>query len=200
MIQELIKTLILKNKVRNSLAVLMIGIFFGGYEFYDFQTGVANQMSAEVVQVESQINELRSEVDRVKRFAENIPAVKQAFREQSLQLESVLESIPRTTDLTGLLRKFTLLAQGTGVELVSFKPENKEDATGFFKSTSVELNIRGAFIPTLVFFDQVSKLKRVVTFDVIRLSAIKNPLNTRPGAPLVSDTFAKLKTYRLSDS
>ena len=179
--------------------VLAAGIGYAVYDFYEFQIVPVAKAASEVKQSQTKIAELKSEVERVQRFAENIPAVKQAFREQSLQLDSVLESIPRTTDLTSLLRKFTLLAQNTGVELISFKPGEQEENSGFFKSTSVELNLRGAFIPTLVFFDQVSKLKRVVTVDVIRLNAIKNPVGTGAG-PLVADTFVKLKTYRLADS
>lgn len=190
---------ILRNKVMSALIILIGGAIYGAYSFYEFTNGQAQSMAQEIATVSSEISTLNSELKRIKKFAENIPAVKQSFREQSLQLESVLESIPRSYEFNALLKKFNLLAQSAGIEISSFRPQTTEKELGYFKSSTIELNLRGGFVSTLVFLDQVSKLKRVVAFDEIKMNAQRSTGSADKESP-GSETLVRLRAYRLSDS
>ena len=183
----------------SAVLILIGGAIYGAYSFSEFSSGQAQSMSEEIANMVREVSSLKSELTRIKKFAENIPAVKQSFREQSLQLESVLESLPRSFEFNILLKKFNLLAQNAGIEIAGFRPQSGEMDQGYFKSTTIDLSLRGGFVPTLVFLDQVSKLKRVVAFDEIRITPQRGTTSQGKESPS-ADTSVKLRAYRLSDS
>lgn len=188
---------LLKNKLMTAIFVVALGFAYGAYQLYDFSQGEGEALNRSLAEATKDVDNFKSNLVKVKTFAENIPAVKQAFREQSLQLEAVLDSIPRSLELSSLLRKLNLLAQNSGVEIGSFRPEKEEADAGFFKSVGLELNVRGGFLPTLVFFDQVSKMKRVMSFEGIKMRGNGN--NKENMAPVL-ETSVNLKAFRLGDS
>lgn len=188
---------LLKNKVGTSVLILISGFLYGGYTLYDFWEGAAIQWRNELQTEQQSIEQLKAELQKVKSFADNIAAVKQGFREQSLQLESLLESIPRAFELNPLLKKLNVLAQSTGIEIVSFKPQKEEQDSGFFKALPIELSLRGPFVSTLVFFDQISKLKRVVSFEDIKMSSVQKSKD-EPSV-FIAETSVKMNAFRLSD-
>jgi Tfp pilus assembly protein PilO len=188
---------LLKNKLMTAVVIVALGFLYGGYQIYDFSEVEGLSLSNSLEQSKRDLDSLKSELVKVKAFAGNIPAVKQAFREQSLQLEAVLDSIPRSLELSPLLRKLNLLAQNSGVEIGSFRPDKSESDSGFFKSIGLEINIRGGFLPTLVFFDQVSKMKRVMNFEEIKMRVMNQ--NKEEAVPVL-ETNVKLKAFRLGDA
>ncbi|NBX92393.1 MAG: hypothetical protein EB078_05935 [Proteobacteria bacterium] len=188
---------LLENKLKIAVALVALGLIYGVYSLYNFSSGEKASLDSELSERQSQTENLKKELEGVKTFAQNIPAVKQAFREQSLQLESVLESVPRNIEMAGLLRKLTMLAQNSGVEITSFKPAKEELDLGFFKGITVSMNFRGGFTQSLVFFDQVAKLKRVINFESVKLKAqASNKFASRQNL----DTEVTLKAFRLGDS
>jgi Tfp pilus assembly protein PilO len=68
---------------------------------------------------------------------------------------------------------------------------------GFFKSTTIDLTLRGSFTQSLVFFDQVSKLKRVLNFETLKMTG--NPEDKKTSTHVL-ETVVKMKAYRLSES
>jgi len=192
--------LILRNKVTSAVLILIGGAIYGGYSFFEFVNGPVQEMAREIASINQETSSLKAEVTKVKKFADNIPAIQQSFREQSLQLESVLDSIPRSFEFNALLKKFNLLAQSAGIEIISFKPQPGEKEVGYFKVSNIDLNLRGGFVATLVFLDQISKLKRVVAFDDIRMVPIKGADSAAGRGVQSSETSIKLRAYRLSDS
>lgn len=190
---------ILRHKVATGFLILIAGIIYGAYSFSEFSNGAVQEMEREIAALNNEITSRKSELNRVKQFAENIPAVQQSFREQSLQLESVLDSIPRSFEFNVLLKKFNLLAQNAGIELVSFKPLPGEKSEKYFTTANIELRLRGGFVSILVFLDQISKLKRVVAFDEIRMNAGRSSGETGKEMQ-ISDTTVKLRAYRLGES
>ena len=83
------------------------------------------------------------------------------------------------------------------MEIGSFRPDKSESDSGFFKSIGLEINIRGGFLPTLVFFDQVSKMKRVMNFEEIKMRVMNQ--NKEEAVPVL-ETNVKLKAFRLGDA
>lgn len=188
---------ILRNKVLASVVILVLGTVYGAHQLIEFWNGSSVSWRNQIQSEQQEIDRMKGDLSRVKTFAENIPAVKQAFKEQTLQLEAILESIPRSYELNILLKRLNLLAQNTGIEIVSFKPQSEEKSLEFFKIISIDVVLRGPFVSTLVFFDQVSKLKRVVSFEEIRMSS--NQRATGEKGPLVAETNLKMNAFRLSE-
>src|SRR5262249_43815023 len=115
-----------KNKMQVAAFVVLIGFGYAIYEFYDFSTTEVPKMENERLTKEKELGDRQNELKKLKDFANNIEVIKQELRELNLQLELALEHMPRTFNLSGLLRKLTMLAQNSGVELSSFRPKAQE--------------------------------------------------------------------------
>lgn len=184
------------------MMLLLGGIGYGGYEYYDFNSNEVPAMTAELEAREGALNGKQSEYRRLKEFAKNIESIKRELKELNVQLEASLEHMPRTFNFAGLLRRLTMLAQSSGVDLSTFKPSKGETkAQGQFYSTiDLEFDLQGSYAQSLVFFDQVSRLKRIVNLTSLkmtprRLAGGPNDAGFR-AAGMLSDTKVMLKTYR----
>jgi len=198
---------ILRNKVLSSLIIVCAGVVYGLYDYLEYQDLEISRQEGEIRALEDSINSIGADVKRVKEFASNIPAVKQSFREQSLQLESVLESIPRGFELNQLLQLCNQIAQNSGVELLRFRPEvesNGKDpnkSNSYFKTATINLNLKGGFIPAMIFLDQMTKIKRMLSFQEIRLIAKREQKDDKANSKLVSlDITVTMQAYSLGET
>jgi len=189
----------MKNRLTLAFLVVLGGFGYGAYEYYDFTTVDVPAMEQERQGLEGQFAAKQGEYNQLKDFAQNIETIKQELRELNAQLESALEHMPRSFNLSGLLRKLTMLAQSSGVELSTFKPTKSEarSDSGFYSTISIDFDLRGSFTQNLVFFDQLSRLKRIINIDSLKMSA-KEVSGAKTGTVLV-DTQGSIRTYRFME-
>ena len=189
----------MKKVLQLCMFVVLGGIGYGGYEYYDFQNTEVLAMDGERAALESSIRKKQDEVKRLQEFSRNIETIKVELRELNLQLESALEHMPRQFNLSGLLRKLSMLAQNSGLELSTFKPSPTEERTegAFYSTLAIDCTFKGTFTQVLLFLDQVSRLKRVINADELRMGSTPGGLGKTQNAQLTVST--KLKTYRFSE-
>lgn len=201
----------MKNKLQIMVAIIGLGFAYGIYSFYDFWATEFPIYEAEEQQMVQKIATLEAESQKLQNFAKNIQSIKQEFRELNLQLEAVLEHMPRTFNLASLLRKLTMLAQNSGIEILVFKPRRDVQVTKpqdpnnpapptFYETISVEFALKGPFTQTLVFFDQLARLKRIVNVDSLKMITQRDS-GTTPlrGAPILASTDVVIRTYRFTE-
>jgi len=183
-----------------AVAILLIGASYAGYQIYTFYTEDIPKMVLEKQKLDVEITSKEAELKKLQDFAQNIETIKQQLKELNIQLESALEYMPRSFSFSSLLRKLTMLAQNSGVELSSFHPkkgEEKKDSS-FYSTASIDFDLKGTFTQTLVFLDQLSRLKRIVSIEDLRLKANDIASTQRTGNIMVS-TAASIKTYRFTE-
>ena len=193
----------MNSKFKLILLIIALGFGVGVYEFYDFYTVEVEKMAKERSDKEASLAAQRNELKRLESFASNIQTIKQEYKELSLQLEAALEHMPRTFNLASLMRKMTNLAHNSGIELVTFKPKKGEEKEGnsFYSTIQIDFQLHGSFTQTLVFFDQLSRLKRIINIESIKLATNNpspQPRSTASNAIAV-DTQVVIKTYRFSE-
>lgn len=190
----------MKQHLLISLVIVLLGAGYGGYEFFIvFQGDELPVLEGKFKVLEADLAKKKTELAQLQQFSKNKEQVRKELGELQAQLESVLEYLPRTYQLEGLLRKLSMLASNSGVEISSFKPKKGETkaGVGFYSTQSIEFDLRGSFTQTLVFFDQLTRLKRIVNVDSMKIKpADANP--TR-GGTMSSITQASIKTYRFSE-
>ena len=189
----------MKNKLKILILVVVAGFGYAGYEFYEFYSTDLPLMNTAQQTAERDLASRQNELRRLQEFAQNIEVIKQELRELNLQLESALEHMPRNFNLSGLLRKLTMLAQNSGLELSSFRPNDKEERVegAFYSVVTIEFDLKGTYTQTLVFFDQVSRLKRIINIDQVAMAQQDNAAQ-RTGN-IVLDTKVAVRTYRFSE-
>lgn len=191
----------MKKKQTTQIAaiILVLGILYTGYQIYQFRSEEYPILESERQRLESSSKGKQSELRKLQKFAQNIENVKKELKELSIQLESALEYMPRTFNLAKLLRKLTELSQNSGVELQTFRPRKGEDKPPgtFYATTNLDLDIEGSFTQTLVFLDQVSRMKRILNIESLRMKVEAGSPNR--GGQMTAKTLLALKTYRFNE-
>lgn len=196
-----------KNKLQIAIGIVSFGFLVGVYEFYDFWENTFPLLKAEQEAKETQVAGLENEVRKLQTFVQNVSVIKQEFRELNLQLEAALEHMPRTFNFASLLRKLTMLAENSGVSISSFRPKKETvqrrgdpgqtNEVNFYETIFVEFSLQGSFTQTMVFFDQLSRLKRIVNIESVKLTARRDPASKSFLSPMGADVT--IKTYRFSE-
>jgi type IV pilus assembly protein PilO len=189
-----------KSKKNIAIGLVVFGFLYAMYDLYCFRTGEVPRMESESAKLSNEITTRKGELRRLQIFAQNIETVKQDLKELNVQLEAALEYMPRSFNLSNLLRKLTLLAQNSGVELPTFKPKKAEEKKGaaFYSTVSIDFDLQGTFSQTLVFLDQLSRLKRIVNVERLSMKTIVDKDHERTGTAL-AQTSATIRTYRFSE-
>ena len=198
----------MKEKLKACSVIVFLGLVYGGYEFYDFSSSEKPRLGTEIQQVRSELDTKKSELSRLTAFAEGITEIKSRLKKTNAEFEEVLEFIPRSLDLSKLLARLNVLARNSGVEIESFKPlketsgggaANSEQKT-FYESVSIEMRLKGGFSQTVMFFDQISRLKRILNVENIKMIAPQGDEKRGPASPVtLVESQINLKTYRFSE-
>lgn len=195
----------MKAKLLLALVIFLSGAGFGGYEYYEFITTEVPQFELEQEAIKKKIMAKQADYNRLKGFAQNIEIVKQELRDLNLQLESALEHLPKTFNLAALLRKLTAIAQNSGVELASFRPEKNETRGEgqFFSSIKIDFDIKGTYAQSLLFFDQLTRLKRIVNLETLKMTSREvssnSASNANKGTAAVAELTGSIRTYRFTE-
>lgn len=207
----------MSEKIKLSLLILFIGLLWGGYEIYDFSSVEQVRLSTELETKKNSVSELKMELDKLKNFSERIDELKGRLKKANGEYEEVLEFIPRSLDYAKLLAKLNALAQNSGVEVEIFKPktneekkasspppqdvqegqEQKNTPTNFFEAVEFDLRLRGGFGQTLMFLDQVSRLKRIINVETLAMAADQGEQKRFLASGVTPvETVATIKTYK----
>ncbi len=163
----------MKNKHKLSFVVLGVGFIVGGYLFYSFSAETLPRLESNYRTKEEALNLAKAELRKLRQFSENIESVKVSLRELHIQLESAVESMPRNYDLSGLLRKLSVIAFNSGIRLSAFRPSGTSSQDeGFYEMTQVSFHLSGSFNQVMTFLDQSLHLKRIVQMDRVALRSI----------------------------
>lgn len=192
----------MKNK-KYQLPVLIVtvGFLYGAYLFYIFASEGVPKLEARMRAKEAMLNEKKIELRRLRTFSENIESVKLSLRQLNLQLEAALESMPRNYDLSGLLRKLSVIGFNSGIQLSAFRPSTAVVKEGdFYETSTVSFNLSGSFSQIMSFFDQVLHLKRIIRIEKVALRSNGQATGAgRSNAGIGSAAEVTAKLYRFVD-
>lgn len=180
--------------------IMILGAVYGAYLYYSFSSEQLPKMENERAARASMLSKKQTELKRLREFAQNIEAIKLKLRELNLQLEAALETMPKNYNLSALLRRLAILATNSGVELQSFVPAAAVDrpAGAFYETLDVSFNMSGSFTETLVFLDQISRLKRLMKIQEITFTS--GDVTPRSGpdalAPIKNSVNSRLRLFR----
>lgn len=121
----------------------------------------------------NRINELQAKVDKLNE-----------------DLARAKKRLPEEREIPDLLKQVSDLATTAGLEVVTFKPKT-EEPKDFYSEVPVQVRVTGRFHNTLAFFDEVSRLPRIVTISNIDMKKV-----TTPTKDVVLQTNCNATTYR----
>ena len=180
--------------------IMAVGLVYGLYLYYGFVSEDVPKMDNERTARAAMMSKKQSELKRLREFAQNIEVIKLRLRELNLQLEAALETMPKNYNLSALLRRLAILATNSGVELASFVPGMTPERPpgAFYETLDVSFNLSGSFSETLVFLDQISRLKRLMKIQEIAFTSQSQTPRTGPDAlqPIKNTISSRLRLFR----
>lgn len=191
----------MKKKYQLPAIIVAAGFLYGGYLFYGIIDTTIPQLERRLSEKEGLLTAKNNELRRLRNFSENIESVKLQLRELNLQLEAALESMPRNYDLSGLLRKLSVIGFNSGIELSAFRPGASSTKEGeFYETMPVAFNLNGSFTQMMSFFDQALRLRRIIRIERVGMRSVASTAaagSRNAGIGATAEVNAKL--YRFID-
>jgi len=123
----------------------------------------------EIERTSKRLAELNQNYQEVKAASEGLEALKVEITKLDQQLMESLAQLPEEKQIASLLRSFDDLASSSGLDISQVTP-NAEVARDFYSEIPIELEVRGGYHNIAIFFDKISKLKRVINVSGLKLS------------------------------
>jgi len=143
-----------------ALPVLVLCAY--AYLFYAPAQGELAQLRSQQQQLQRKLSEVRTVAANVSRFQVEIASLER-------KLGVALQQLPNDKELPELLTNISSLGKNAGLEFKSFRPKQEIDHE-FYAEVPIDLELTGHFQDVAHFFDEVSRLSRIVDVNQLEIS------------------------------
>jgi type IV pilus assembly protein PilO len=165
--------------------LICIVVWAGGYYF------ILKDKQAELVKLEQKEVELKQIFEIKQAKAVNLEAYKEQLAEMRVMFSSMLEQLPKKSEVPDLLVDITRTGLINGLEFELFKPEG-ERPVDFYAELPIQMTVTGTYHQFGEFVSGVASLPRIVTLHDISMG----PMSQSTGKMTMNITA---KTYRYFD-
>ncbi|PHR27560.1 MAG: pilus assembly protein PilO [Desulfotalea sp.] len=173
-------------KVAIVAVILLLPVVIFYVLFYQPKDTEITTLQNQTVQLKHQVQMAKSRAANKDQFELELAEAKKMFEETALLL-------PREKEIPKLLKDISALGRNAGLDFLSFKPLS-DITKDFYTELPVSINVRGPYHNMGFFFDQVSKLERIVSVTNIKMSSPK-----KEGGEMLLKSDCKLVTYRFTN-
>ena len=147
----------------------------------------------EIDKLVSKKSALEKELKDVKTKAADLAKFEKELEEAKVLFESASILLPKEKEIPKLLMDISSLGRTAGLDFLTFKPL-ADVPKDFYAEIPVTINVRGPYHNMGFFFDQVSKLARIVSVTNVKMSSPK-----REGTEMFLTSDCTLVTYRFTN-
>jgi type IV pilus assembly protein PilO len=188
-LNELLDKLLEQSKARK-VAILAGTILLVFALYYSF---VHSPRSEEIARLVDNVEIARNEKQVKFKQAANMPRLQAELKAMEIKLNEAMAQLPDRKEIPDLLTSLSNKAREAGLEILLFRPR-AETFQEFYAEIPVDIVVKGGFFNAVAFFDDVSKLNRIVNIDNIDF---KNPRVS--GDQVTMDISNLATTYRFLD-
>jgi len=181
---------ILARPQAQKIAILAVAVILLSALYYTFLYGPQSEAISKLAE---SVETTRNEKTVKQRQAANLARLQQELVEIEAKLKEVVAQLPDRKEIPDLLSNLSTKAREAGLEILLFRPR-AETYQEFYAEIPVDIVVRGGFHNAVTFFDDVSKLSRIVNIDNIDF---RNSKVT--GDQVVLDVSNLATTYRFLD-
>jgi type IV pilus assembly protein PilO len=143
-----------------AIAVLVVGLY--GYFLY-------MPAKAELSTGQERLLQLQRKLSEVRAVASNEGAVKEEIAVLEKKLTAALRQLPDSKELPVLLTDITSLGKNSGLDFKAFRPQ-EEERKAFYAEVPIDIEFTGEFHDIATFFDEVSRLPRIVNIGELAVT------------------------------
>jgi len=120
----------------------------------------------EIAKVEEKISDFEKKIADEKRRTVSLPRLREMVKDLDAKLKAVLLELPDNSSIDQLIDSISDKARDAGLEITLFN--RKEDVVkDFYAEVPVSVNVEGTYHQVATFFDEVSRLDRIVNINQI---------------------------------
>ncbi len=154
---------------------------------------VISDIEDQIVRQISEKAKLEKDLIDKRVIADNLNQYKRDKEVLERRLAEALTELPANKDIDELLRQLNDVGKKSGLEIISLTPQNEVPAT-FYASIPVKMQVSGSYHEIAVFFESISKLRRIINVSGIKFSA-----PTRKAEKVVLNADYLATTFRFLD-
>ena len=142
------------------IAALVIGAY--GWFLWKPAREKLKTVSAQQMQLQRKLNEVRA-------VAANLEQFEQEIQQLDRKLQVALRQLPNSKELPVLLTDVSTLGKNAGLDMKVFRPRD-EVKRDFYAEVPIEIEFSGRFHDVATFFDEVSRLPRIVNVGMLDIA------------------------------
>jgi len=173
-------------KVAIVALILLVPVVVFYFLFYQPKAELITSLNNQSIQLKKEIQEAKSKAANKGQFEKELA-------EARIKFEEVAVLLPKGKEIPKLLKDISSLGRNAGLDFLTFKPL-ADIPKDFYAEIPVSINVRGPYHNMGFFFDQVSKLERIVSVTNIKMSSPK-----KEGGEMLLKSDCKLVTYRFTN-
>jgi len=149
------------------ISVAIFGALWGCFVwfFYIPQT-------EEIAKLNRELKSAQDKLARLKNVEQNLRAFKKEFKKTEEEFKQALRLLPDKEEIPTLLTSISNLGAQSGLEFLLFQPQS-EVPRNFYAEIPLKLEVTGPYHNVATFFDQVSRLSRIVNIGDVTMSEMK---------------------------
>lgn len=165
------------------------GLLWGAHKLFlsDLEEGIASR--------ETRLTELNEQVEKGRRAEAKLPEFRAEVAQLEADLERLLQILPARRNTPELMRDIRSLIEQGDSQLLSFDPRNFVDR-GFYDEWPINISLEAGYHNLATFFDQISRLSRIINIQNLRLQTLRSRRDSRPGHTLSADFQALTFIYK----
>lgn len=174
----------IKLGIAAALVVLPVVLFF--FIFFQPKNEMIDSLTNQKMAVEKELANVKAKAADLAKFEKELEEARSLF-------EATSTLLPKDKEIPKLLKDISSLGRTAGLDFLTFKPL-ADIPKDFYAEIPVTINVRGPYHNMGYFFDQVSKLERIVSVTNVKMGSPK-----KEGAEMFLTSDCTLVTYRFTN-
>lgn len=173
-------------KLAITVGIILLPLIVFYFSYYQKSAKNIENLNKQKVTLAKQIQTVKLKAADLEKFEKELKDAEEQFLASAALL-------PKEKEIPKLLKDISALGRNAGLDFLTFKPL-ADIPKDFYAEIPVTINVRGPYHNMGYFFDQVSKLTRIVSVTNVKMSA-----PTKEGGEMLLNSDCKLVTYRFTN-
>jgi len=173
-------------KLGITVGIILLPLVIFYFSYYQQKAKKIQNLNQQKVSLTQQIRNVKLKAANLAKFEQELKEAENIFLESAALL-------PKDKEIPKLLKDISALGRNAGLDFLTFKPL-ADIPKDFYAEIPVTINVRGPYHNMGYFFDQVSKLARIVSVTNVKMSSPK-----KESGEMLLNSDCQLVTYRFTN-
>lgn len=149
------------------ISVAIFGALWGCFVWFFYMP-----QTETIARLNKDLKSAQDKLARLKDVEKNLRAFKKKFKKTEEEFKEALKLLPDKEEIPTLLTSISNLGAQSGLEFILFQPQ-KEVPRNFYAEIPLKIEVTGPYHNVATFFDQVSRLSRIVNIGDVTMAEMK---------------------------